>query len=428
MNITDQLLLSLLNLKEDDISNIASVNRDNLITYYVALNRPVIRKCPVCGKYSIESNGYYPKKVILTGKPFDTGTVVLKVPRYKCLNCHHSFSLDKHLAPKKSSVSYDVILKLMDLLKDPKMTFQQAAQLTGISPTTAVRIFDKYCHIQSPAFPEVLCIDEIYTKNSDFKAKYSCIFYDFYRYKIIDVLPSRQKDYLHHYFQPIQSSGKLLSVKYVCIDMHYTYKVIASIYFKKATICVDSFHVVQLLNNCLSDLRIRLMKTYPSSSIEYYLLKRWKNLLFKTEPLDPNIKKKYNKVIGKYMNYYDLLEMMLDISVELRKAHELWYKYICFNRESTHDQAKEKFDEIYKEFVYANINEFAPFITALANWKKEIINSFIVYKGRRINSSTAESMNAQIATLLYNTRGIRNSARRKKRIMYCINKEGFVLK
>jgi len=206
------------------------------------------------------------------------------------------------------------------------------------------------------------------------------------------------------------------------------HKVIASIYFKKATICVDSFHVVQLLNNCLSDLRIRLMKTYPSSSIEYYLLKRWKNLLFKTEPLDPNMKKKYKKVIGKYMNYHNLFEMMLDISVELRKAHELWYKYICFNRESTHDQAKEKFDEIYKEFVYANTNEFAPFITALTNWKKEIINSFIVYKGRRINSSTAESMNAQIATLLYNTRGIRNSVRRKKRIMYCINKEGFLLK
>lgn len=196
MNITDQLLLSLLNLKEDDISNIASVSRDNIVSYYVTLNRPVIQKCPVCGKDSIESNGYYPKKVILTGKPFNTGTVFLKVPRYKCLNCHRSFSLDKHLAPKKSSVSYDVIFKLMDLLKDPKMTFQQAALLTGISPTTAVRLFDKYCHIQSPAFPEVLCIDEIYTKNSDFKAKYSCIFYDFYRYKIIDVLPSRQKDYL----------------------------------------------------------------------------------------------------------------------------------------------------------------------------------------------------------------------------------------
>ena len=85
MNITDQLLLSLLNLKEDDISNIASVSRDNIVSYYVTLNRPVIQKCPVCGKDSIESNGYYPKKVILTGKPFNTGTVFLKVPRYKCL-------------------------------------------------------------------------------------------------------------------------------------------------------------------------------------------------------------------------------------------------------------------------------------------------------------------------------------------------------
>lgn len=62
------------------------------------------------------------------------------------------------------------------------------------------------------------------------------------------------------------------------------------------------------------------------------------------------------------------------------------------------------------------------------NWKVEIINSFIIYKGKRINSSIAESMNATISTLLFNTKGIRNIERRRKRIMYAVNKTGFLLK
>ena len=64
----------------------------------------------------------------------------------------------------------------------------------------------------------------------------------------------------------------------------------------------------------------------------------------------------------------------------------------------------------------------------LIKWKQEIINSFSLYRGRRINNSVAESMNATIKDLISNTKGIRNSERRKKRIMYAVNKTGFSLK
>lgn len=40
----------------------------------------------------------------------------------------------------------------------------------------------------------------------------------------------------------------------------------------------------------------------------------------------------------------------------------------------------------------------------------------------------AESMNATISTLLFNTKGIRNTERRRKQIMYVVNKTGFLLK
>lgn len=75
----------------------------------------------------------------------------------------------------------------------------------------------------------------------------------------------------------------------------------------------------------------------------------------------------------------------------------------------------------------ANIPEFDKFTTAISNWRTEIVNSFSHYKGRRVNNGVAESLNAQISTLLFNTRGIRNVERRRKRIMYAINKSGFLI-
>ncbi|MBR3346460.1 MAG: transposase, partial [Solobacterium sp.] len=75
-----------------------------------------------------------------------------------------------------------------------------------------------------------------------------------------------------------------------------------------------------------------------------------------------------------------------------------------------------------------NIPEFEKFTTAISNWRKEIVNSFLTYKGRRINNGVAESLNSTISLLLFNTRGIRNVERRRKRIMYAVNKTGFMIK
>ena len=71
--------------------------------------------------------------------------------------------------------------------------------------------------------------------------------------------------------------------------------------------------------------------------------------------------------------------------------------------------------------------EYTELITLLKNWKEEIINYFITIKEKRINNGVAESINQNVATIIYNTKGIRNNIRRRKRIMYSINKEGFNL-
>ncbi len=118
----------------------------------------------------------------------------------------------------------------------------------------------------------------------------------------------------------------------------------------------------------------------------------------------------------------------MSIDEDLKAAYYLKEKYILFNRDFSYEEASEKYEEILNEFISSNIKEFKDFITALKNWKKEILNSFIRYKGRRINNGVAEGINATISLLLFNTRGIRNNRRRRKRILYAVNKSGFKLK
>lgn len=426
MNYSEKYLLSLLNLHQSDVHSFLSSSDDsNHLSIFVTLNRR-LSSCPFCGSHKILSNGFYSRKIVVPNRFFSDIDVFLKVPRYKCFN-HHSFSDPFTLAPANSKVSYDTITTVMKLLQDPKMTFSSVASLTNLSESSVVRIFDHHCLIPRIPFPEAICIDEVYTKVNNFDSKYSCIFYDFFNHSIIDVLPSRKKNYLHLYFQPLQASKELLHVKFVCIDMYSPYRDIAKLYFKKALICVDSFHLIKNLNDCLHKVRIRIMKSYPTDSLSYYLLKRFKCLLF-DRSINLDNQAKFNKRLNRYINYRQLLDLILAIHPDLHAAYRLKEEYTLFNATSSYDQATQRFDKIYNQFVLAAIPEYTDFIISLTNWREEILNSFLTYRGKRINSSIAESMNATVSTLLFNTKGIRNNERRRKRIMYAVNKSGFTFK
>ncbi|MCI6272344.1 MAG: transposase [Erysipelotrichaceae bacterium] len=153
----------------------------------------------------------------------------------------------------------------MELLKQPNLIFSSVSRLLFISGSSVVRIFDKYTHISRLTFSEAICIDEVYTKANSFDSNYSCVFYDFITHKLIDITPSRRKDFLHSYFQCIPKS-ELDNVKYVCINMYMPYKQISKMYFKKAVIFIDSSHIIKNLIDSFSNLRVKLMKSYTSNS------------------------------------------------------------------------------------------------------------------------------------------------------------------
>lgn len=84
---------------------------------------------------------------------------------------------------------------------------------------------------------------------------------------------------------------------------------------------------------------------------------------------------------------------------------------------------EEELTDLIHEFGESNIKEYDEFYNLLINWKPEIVNSFIIYKNRRINNSFIESRNAEIEKLMYMANGFKNFSRTRNRILYCLNKK-----
>ena len=272
-NDIKELIVNFLNLKTSDIESIDVVDKKIIVKL-----AKVDMVCPYCGVVHLKSKGTYDRTITIPSTIFENYELILKVRRYYCESCHHSVNDTKSLAPANKKISYNTIFKIMEMLKNHRCTFKDAAEATGVSQSTVVRVFDEHCIIPRKELPEVMCMDEVYTKNNDFDSKYSCLFYDFYDHKLIDVTPSRRLDYLDYYLSNIPKEERD-RVKIVSIDMYKTYRTVIKRYFKKAIISADSFHVIKLLNDSFESVRIRVMKRYDPSSIEYYLLKNFNFLL-----------------------------------------------------------------------------------------------------------------------------------------------------
>lgn len=157
---------------------------------------------------------------------------------------------------------------------------------------------------------------------------------DFLTSEIIDILPDRKKHYLANYFANIKkmtinySSNKseLDNVKYVSIDMYEIYRDIAKVYFPKAKICADSFHVLKHLTYHFNKVRLRCRRITENVTLRYWLTKLkyifYHNAFVDNEP-------KYNKALNRYINLREIRDIIFEEFPELKAAYELkeYYKH-----------------------------------------------------------------------------------------------------
>ena len=72
-------------------------------------------------------------------------------------------------------------------------------------------------------------------------------------------------------------------------------------------------------------------------------------------------------------------------------------------------------------------DEMKNFAGTLSRWKNEIIYSFTIIGESTINNGRIENINRTIKTIKRNANGYKNFERLRRRIMWCVNKQGNII-
>jgi len=409
------------NLYEKDCKKFKMVRNNNGETHYYVTLKNNGGRCPNCGKFCTNVKELKVKRIV-----HDKNQIIHYSARRFVCECHKTFYEDSPFVSKEEKkLSNNVIKGILEELKRYNHTFLEVAERFRISVTKVVEIFDTHVQIKRKALREVISIDEFYFSRRS-KNKYAFMILGL-NGEIIDILKSRRKTKLLDYFKYIPQDERD-RVKYVTMDMNDVYKDVILRRFRNVTICIDSFHVIKMMNDELDRLRKKVMKRYDKKtySEEYHLLKHHKNVLYK-EDLDEEYH--YSKFFHQLMNETDYLNRILKIDKELAYTYQEIKRYFYFNHYWNNYSPKEALEYInrYVNECFLSNNEYLISIAStLNNWKIEIANSFIPYAKHngeitRLSNGKIEGKNSYIKKILKLANGYSNFERFRNRVMYCEN-------
>ncbi len=419
MNLDPSFVTALFNLDLSEVESLITRTDADRVTYEIQLKRKPIT-CPYCGGPMI-GHGHKVKKIDHPALLNRNGVILYHANRYICKQCakttfeHNPFSL-----PGFNS-SILLLQNAMQRLGNLNYTLDMISKELNISPTQLNTYLDSFVTIPPRLLPENLGIDELHSKAlSRRSASYLCVLVDNDARCVYDVLDSRSKYSLSHFFSKVPRNERL-SVKYVTIDMWEPYRDVVKTYCPNARIAVDPFHVIRHLCDDFEKLRIALMKQCDYASNGYYLLKRW-NWLLTTDSVDLDNERVFNHRFGTKLNRRDIRDLIFDTFPVLASAYELKEYYRKFNRESSYTSACERFEQVRRYFADSGIREYDEFVGILTNWREEILNSFLrPYDNRKLSNAFTENVNGKLRAYLDISRGICNFPRFRKRVLYALN-------
>lgn len=408
------------NVKEEEFESINEFERSGVVYKELRLiNRGC--RCRNCGTFHTNVKENKIKKITHSVYANQKCVVLLKRRRFICPKCKTTTMEANPFSSDNNKVSDKTIENVLDYLKRYNHTFADAGERYYMTTRGVMKLFDKYCQMERLPLTKVICVDELYFSRKRNK-KYVLIIINFFNRAVLDVLKDRDKHTIGSYLRSIPKAERD-RVEFVAIDMNESYRDVFSIYLPKATIIVDSFHVVKRVGVAFDDIRKKVLRRFDKDkkSDQYYLLKYKDELLYQD---DVSNKYRYNHHFHFQMSNFELLTQMLNIDPELKKAYNLYHLYRNFNDKDYDDLNKCRNDllELINDYKVSGIDEFYALAETLDNWKEEIIASFCKVRGKRVSNGPIEGRNSLAKKVLKLANGYSNFKRFRNRIMYCLNK------
>lgn len=383
----------LLDLEDAIIENVESTT--DITVIHFSLKRRTLT-CPFCSSPTSKIHDYrvsYIKDIPILGKHT---VLAYRKRRYHCDCCNKHFYEPFSLVPKHCRTTKRLAWHCISFLAE-KFSVTSAAKRNGVSPSFIFRRMKDIRFSIPPRLPQVLSIDEF--RGNSGGQKFQGILTDPVHHKVFDILPNRSQASLITYFKAFPNRKE---IKYFVMDMNYSYRELAEIFFPRATIVIDRFHYVRYVTWALENVRKRIQKSMHPDKRKYF--KRSRKILLSH----------YNKLNEESKQ---ALEIMLMQSNELAVAYHLKEKFYEFLGSKDRSEAIKRLNFFILSAQSSQIKEFESVLTMLGNWTKYILNSFEC----PYTNGFTEGTNNAIKVIKRNAFGYRNFENFRNRIMLALS-------
>ena len=412
-----QLLLDIqdknLKFKENCIEK--GTHKGKACTYVAATLTYTPTSCEVChvsnDNYTVYKNGTQLSRITLPVTGVHPTYLVVKKQRFKCKQCGSSFTAKTPVVQRHCHISLNT--KAQIVVKSVEaQSLTSIARDCSVSPTTVQRVINtvaKQYKGQHTRLPKHLSFDEFKYAKGQMAFEYI----DVVTGDIIDILPQRTKYAIKNHFLARYSLAERNQVETVTIDMNAGYHTVIQELFPNASIIIDRFHIIQLINRSMNQIRIRVMNQFRTSSGEdmkrYRRLKRhWKLLLKHASDLSSS-DYKYYPLFGQ-RTARGIIEELLSYDEILRENYNIYQKLLsAFKKRS------------FKEFSAILTSQEPPLIYSYMKTSLKTLRKYSAYIKNSFtytyNNGRIEGINNKIKVLNRVAYGYRNFSNYKNRIL-----------
>ena len=133
-------------------------------------------------------------------------------------------------------------------------------------------------------------------------------------------------------------------------------------------------------------------------------------------------KNKKNKVFykkfGKEMNYYDLLNLVINVDERIRQAYFIKNSFCSDYWKYSYEESFNFINSIVSKLKDSPFEEYHAVADSLVRWKQEICNSYLLVGGKRITNARTEGFNNLVKVIKRCGYGYSNFKRFRNRILH----------
>ena len=313
--------------------------------------------CPRCGVENPRVYKHDQQDQTFMDTPMHGKRVGIQVvrQRWRCLECGKTF---QQLLPEMDE-KRNMTRRLVEYIQQRSLvrTFTEVADDVGVNEKTVRNVFREYVTTLEAAHeieaPTWLGIDELFLIR-----KPRCIFTDVKKRSIVDLLAKRDKLSVSKW---LTNLPKKATVEVVTMDMWKPYRDAATALLPDARVVVDKFHVVRMANKCLDDTRKRL-RTDMTTADRRKLMRDRHIILKREKDLD--------------VMDHAAMEVWTGMLPELYYGYQAKERFFGIYDAPDRKEGQERYDAWLGSLDMLTRVNFKELITAVENWKPEILNFF----------------------------------------------------